>query len=51
MIMCSSLGDAETVKRAAKAGCKHYLIKPVKKMDLLEKVTEALGQKPTYNNK
>ena len=35
VIMCSSLGDAETVKQAAKAGCKHYLIKPVKKMDLL----------------
>jgi CheY-like chemotaxis protein len=42
VIMCSSLGDVETVKQAAKAGCKHYLIKPVKKMDLLNKVAEAL---------
>jgi CheY-like chemotaxis protein len=42
VIMCSSLGDAETVRQAAKAGCKHYLIKPVKKMDLLNKVAEAL---------
>ena len=47
VIMCSSLGDVETVKRAAMAGCKHYLIKPVKKMELLKKVAEALGQKPS----
>ena len=45
VIMCSSLGDAETVKQAAKAGCQHYLIKPVKKMDLLKKVDQALGKK------
>jgi CheY-like chemotaxis protein len=47
VIMCSSLGNVETVKQAAKAGCTHYLIKPVKKMDLLSKVAEALGPKAT----
>ena len=42
VIMCSSLADMETVKEAMRAGCRHYLIKPVKKEQLLAKVREAL---------
>ena len=44
-IMCSSLGDIDTVKLAAKTGCQHYLRKPVRKKDLLKKVGEALAKK------
>ena len=42
VIMCSSLADLETIKKAARAGCKHYLIKPVDKNNLLRNVREAL---------
>ena len=42
VIMCSSLADMETVKEAMEAGCKYYIIKPVKKEHLIEKVREAL---------
>ena len=42
VIMCSSLADLETVKKAMRAGCKHYLIKPVDKNNLLRNVREAL---------
>jgi len=42
VIMCSSLADLETITKAAKAGCKHYLIKPVDRNNLLRKVREAL---------
>lgn len=44
VIMCSSIGDMDTVKLAAKSGCQHYLIKPVRKKDLLQKVVEALAK-------
>ncbi|MCF8081640.1 MAG: response regulator [Deltaproteobacteria bacterium] len=42
VIMCSALSDLETVKKAVKAGCTHFLIKPVERRDLLRKVQEAL---------
>jgi len=42
VIMCSSLADLETVQKAVKAGCKHYLIKPVDKNNLLRNVRETL---------
>lgn len=42
IIMCSSLADIETVKKAVNAGCKHYIIKPFKKERLLAKVRETL---------
>lgn len=42
VIMCSSLADLETIKKAVRAGCKHYLIKPVDKNNLLRNVREAL---------
>jgi adenylate cyclase len=52
VIMCSSLADVETVKKAVQAGCRHYLIKPVKKEQLLAKVREALEyEKPILDEK
>ena len=42
VIMCSSLADLETVRKAVKAGCEHYLIKPIDRRDLIGKVQEAL---------
>jgi CheY-like chemotaxis protein len=52
VIMCSALADIETVKKAVEAGCKHYLIKPVKKEHLLAKVRDTLeNEKPVLKNK
>jgi CheY-like chemotaxis protein len=52
VIMCSALADMETVKKAVEAGCKHYLIKPVKKEHLLAKVRDTLEhEKPVLKNK
>jgi two-component system chemotaxis response regulator CheY len=31
VIMCTSLSDIDTVKKAAKAGCRHYILKPINK--------------------
>jgi CheY-like chemotaxis protein len=51
VIMCSALADIETVKKAVEAGCKHYLIKPVKKEHLLAKVRDTLEhEKPVLKN-
>jgi len=52
IIMCSSLADIETVKKAVNAGCKHYIIKPFKKEHLLAKVRETLEhEKPVLKDK
>ena len=52
VIMCSALADIETVKKAVKAGCNHYLIKPVKTEHLLTKVKDALAhEKPVLRDK
>jgi len=52
IIVCSSLADIETVKKAVTAGCKHYIIKPFKKEHLLAKVREALEhEKPVLKEK
>jgi len=52
VIMCSSLSDVETVKKAVQAGCRHYLIKPVKGEQLMAKVREALDyEKPVLDDK
>jgi CheY-like chemotaxis protein len=42
IIMCSSLRDMQTVKKAIKSGCNYYMAKPIKKAALLEKIHEAL---------
>ena len=51
IIMCSSLADMETVKKAVDAGCRHYIIKPFNKEHLLTKVQEALeNEKPVLKD-
>ena len=50
VIMCSGLSDLETVKKALKAGCSNFLIKPVEGRDLLKKVREALKEKRAILN-
>lgn len=51
IIMCSSLADMETVKKAVEAGCRHYIIKPFNKEHLLTKVQEALeNEKPVLKD-
>ena len=51
-IFCTSLADVGTVKRAAKMGCKHYLIKPVNEGQVLQKVREAMEyEKPVLRSK
>jgi CheY-like chemotaxis protein len=42
-IMCSSIRDAETIKKAVKLGCRRYILKPVSKTQLIEKVKETIG--------
>jgi DNA-binding response OmpR family regulator len=43
IIMCSSLRDMETIEKALKSGCDDYMIKPIKKDALLEKIHAALN--------
>jgi len=43
VIMCTSLSDLETVKKAAQEGCQSYLVKPIQPRQLLEKVHGVLG--------
>jgi CheY-like chemotaxis protein len=42
VIMATSLADVQTIKQAFEAGCQHYLVKPIKAAQLLEKVRETL---------
>lgn len=52
IIMCTCLSDVETVKKAGEAGCRHYVLKPIKAVHLLEKVREALeDEKPVLKEK
>ena len=37
VIICSSLSDAPSIKKAASLGCKHYLLKPFSLKNLKEK--------------
>lgn len=45
VIICSSLSDIDTVKKAVKAGCRHYILKPINKAHLLQKVSETFEHK------
>jgi len=44
VIVCSSLADAKTVKKAIAMGCRYYLIKPVNAKALQKEVAKALKQ-------
>jgi CheY-like chemotaxis protein len=43
VIVCSSLADAEHVAKAAQLGCRHYLLKPVERVKLLQLVDKILS--------
>jgi two-component system chemotaxis response regulator CheY len=44
IIICSSLSDAPSIKKAASLGCRHYLLKPVSFEELKRKISEALSE-------
>lgn len=51
VVLCSSTAEEENVRRAAKLGCRHYLVKPVQPALLLEKVTRILNElEPTIKS-
>ena len=41
--MCTALADATHVRQAVAAGCAHYLVKPIRRPDLLRRVQEVLS--------
>jgi CheY-like chemotaxis protein len=41
-IMCTALPDSEHIQKAAKLGCRYYIVKPVQFQVLLQRVQEAL---------
>lgn len=43
VIVCSSLANAEHVAKAARLGCRHYLLKPVERIKLLQLVGKILA--------
>ena len=52
VIMCSSLGDLENVRKAGAMGCRYYLVKPVQPGLLLRKIAEALeSDKPVLRDR
>ena len=42
IVVCSALGDIETVKTIASLGCKHYVLKPPTEEELLRKIDQAM---------
>jgi len=51
-IMLTALSDIEVVKEAIALGCRHYIIKPIKELSLLQKVHETLESEiPVIQNK
>jgi len=47
VIMCTALSDLETVRKAVKAGCRNYIVKPIKAVQLIQKVRQTLGHEKT----
>ncbi len=43
IVVCSALGDIETVKTIASLGCKHYILKPPTEEELLRKIDQAMA--------
>ena len=43
VVICSSLRDIDTMRKAASLGCRQYLAKPVRKRQLYEKVWAAIS--------
>ena len=44
VVICSSSAEMDNVKQAAKKGCKRYILKPVIAQQLMQIVTEAIGE-------
>ena len=44
LILLTAHTDRETILKTAKLGCEHYLVKPVKPQELLERVKQVLGK-------
>ena len=52
VIVCTVMADVETVKKSAEAGCRHYVLKPIKAAQLLDKVRETIDhEKPILKEK
>jgi two-component system, chemotaxis family, chemotaxis protein CheY len=52
VLICSVMADVETIKRCVEAGCRKYVLKPIKAAQLLEKVRETIAyEKPTLKEK
>ena len=52
VIVCTVMADVETVKKSVEAGCRHYVLKPIKASQLLEKVRETIDhEKPILKEK
>jgi CheY-like chemotaxis protein len=47
VIMCTSLSDLNTVKKAVQEGCQSYIVKPVQSAQLMQKVHDILGPEKT----
>ena len=47
VIMCTSLSDLGTVKKAVQEGCQSYIVKPVQSAQLMQKVHGILGPEKT----
>jgi CheY-like chemotaxis protein len=42
VIMSTALADVQTIRQAFEAGCQHYVVKPIKAAQLLQKIRETL---------
>lgn len=52
VIVCTIMADLETVRKAAEAGCRHYVLKPIKAAQLLEKISETIAhERPVLKEK
>ena len=44
IVVCSAMGDVETVRKVAKIGVRHYVLKPVTEQQLLAKMKHAMDE-------
>lgn len=51
VVLCSAMNDRETILRAASLGVRHYVLKPVSRIDVLQTITAALGAKTSSSQK
>ena len=51
VIMCTSLSDLKTVKKAVEEGCQSYIVKPIQFGQLMQKLHDILGPEQTILEK